>query len=76
MLFLLTIYYLKMTSVSYLTDFHPSKCLYVAKCLVIFTLRTLVGTLVSIAVFPISPDIVCVFLPIAPGHFQYDHGKA
>ena len=33
-------------------------------------------TLVLHAVSPIPPDIVHVFLPITPGHFQHDHGKA
>ena len=42
----------------------------------ILTLRSPVETLVSHAVGSVTPDIVHVFLPITPGHFQHDHGKA
>ena len=42
----------------------------------ILTLRAPMETLVSHAVVPVPPDIVHVFLPIAPGYFQHDHGKA
>ena len=40
------------------------------------TLCAPVETLVLHAVGPVPPDIVHVFLPITPGHFQHDHGKA
>ena len=41
----------------------------------ILTLHAPMETLVSHAVGPVPPDIVPVFLPITPGHFQHDHGK-